>query len=100
MLQYLIKWKGYPKSDNMWENADQIHAPILIKLYHQTNTLESTKACHIRFECQHPPLLLSKTHSFLATPSPTIINPSTAALVWTRDHEETTRLACSPHLLP
>jgi Chromo (CHRromatin Organisation MOdifier) domain len=33
-LQYLIKWKGYPESDNTWENTDQIHAPVLIKLYH------------------------------------------------------------------
>jgi hypothetical protein len=33
-LQYLIKWAGYPKSDNTWEDADQIHAPDLIKLYH------------------------------------------------------------------
>jgi hypothetical protein len=33
-LQYLIKWKGYPESNNTWENADQIHAPTLIKLYH------------------------------------------------------------------
>jgi Chromo (CHRromatin Organisation MOdifier) domain len=43
-LQYLIKWKGYPESDNTWENADQIHTPILIKLYHRTNALEATKA--------------------------------------------------------
>ena len=33
-LQYLLKWKGYPKSDNTWEPADQVHAPELIKLYH------------------------------------------------------------------
>ena len=33
-LQYLIKWKGYPESDNTWEPADQIHALELIKLYH------------------------------------------------------------------
>ncbi len=32
-LQYLIKWKGYPKSDNTWEPADQVHAPELIKHY-------------------------------------------------------------------
>jgi RNase H-like domain found in reverse transcriptase/Integrase zinc binding domain/Chromo (CHRromatin Organisation MOdifier) domain len=25
-LQYLIKWKGYPESNNTWENADQVHA--------------------------------------------------------------------------
>jgi hypothetical protein len=43
-LQYLIKWKGYPESDNTWENANQIHAPALIKLYHRTNALDSLKA--------------------------------------------------------
>src|SRR6266481_5644391 len=32
-LQYLIKWKGYPKSDNSWEPADQVHAPDLVKCY-------------------------------------------------------------------
>src|SRR6266436_3986086 len=26
-LQYLVKWKGYPESDNTWEPADQVHAP-------------------------------------------------------------------------
>ncbi len=35
-LQYLIKWKGYPKSDNTWEPADQVHAPQLIKHYQST----------------------------------------------------------------
>ncbi len=32
--QYLIKWKGYPESDNSWEPADQVHAPDLLKRYH------------------------------------------------------------------
>src|SRR6266403_5208474 len=35
-LQYLIKWKGYPESDNSWEPADQVHAPDLVKCYHST----------------------------------------------------------------
>ena len=34
-LQYLIKWKGYPESDNTWEPHDQIHAPELLKTYHR-----------------------------------------------------------------
>jgi len=42
-LQYLIKWKGYPESDNTWEDTDQIHAPNLIKLYHQNNPLQKIK---------------------------------------------------------
>jgi hypothetical protein len=33
-LQYLLKWKGYPKSDNTWEPADQVHAPQYVKQYH------------------------------------------------------------------
>jgi hypothetical protein len=49
-LQYLIKWKGYPESDNTWENTNQIHAPNLIKLYHWTNALKVIKACCIRLE--------------------------------------------------
>jgi hypothetical protein len=44
MLQYLIKWKGYPESDNTWENANQVHVPILIKLYHRTAAPEPIKA--------------------------------------------------------
>ena len=30
-LQYLIKWKGYPESDNTWENTTDIHTPDLTK---------------------------------------------------------------------
>jgi hypothetical protein len=33
-LQYLIKWQGYPKSDNTWELANNVHAPDLLKAYH------------------------------------------------------------------
>ncbi len=32
-LQYLIKWKGYPESNNTWEPADQVHAPLIVKHY-------------------------------------------------------------------
>ena len=34
-LQFLIRWKGYPESDNTWEPADSIHAPDLVKEYKQ-----------------------------------------------------------------
>src|SRR5712675_414081 len=39
-VQYLIKWKGYPHSDNMWEPSENIHAEDLIKAYHKRRPLE------------------------------------------------------------
>ena len=38
-LQYLIKWKGYPESDNTWEDAANVHAPELTKQYHKRRPL-------------------------------------------------------------
>jgi hypothetical protein len=43
-LQYLIKWKGYPESDNTWEPSDQVHAPELIKEYHRCFPIEDKRA--------------------------------------------------------
>ncbi len=43
-LQYLIKWKGYPDSDNTWEPADQVHAPELIKHYQSAGVHQSSAA--------------------------------------------------------
>jgi Chromo (CHRromatin Organisation MOdifier) domain len=34
LLQYLIKWKGYPHSDNTREPVTNVHAPDLLKRYH------------------------------------------------------------------
>jgi hypothetical protein len=34
-LQYLIKWKGYLECDNIWEPADNIHTPDLLKAYNR-----------------------------------------------------------------
>jgi hypothetical protein len=32
-MHYLIKWKGYPTSDNSWEPAENVQAKDLIKEY-------------------------------------------------------------------
>ena len=44
VLQYLIKWKGYPKSDNTWESAADVHAPDLVCDYHKGTPLKGIKA--------------------------------------------------------
>jgi RNase H-like domain found in reverse transcriptase/Integrase zinc binding domain/Chromo (CHRromatin Organisation MOdifier) domain len=95
-LQYLIKWKGYPESDNTWENADQTHAPELIKLYHQALIRRSLRARRIRLG-EDRPLTISPLKAF--TPprsSPTILRDSTAALVWSTAHKNNNRSACNP----
>ena len=44
VLQYLVKWKGYPESDNMWESAADVHAPDLTHDYHKGTPLKGIKA--------------------------------------------------------
>jgi hypothetical protein len=43
-LQYLIKWKGYPESNNTWEPVDNLQAPLLVKEYHEAHPREDKKA--------------------------------------------------------
>ncbi len=43
--QYLIKWKGYPDSDNEWVDARDVHAPEAIREFKNQNS--ATRA-HIR----------------------------------------------------
>jgi Chromo (CHRromatin Organisation MOdifier) domain len=100
-LQYLIKWKGYPESDNTWENADQIHVPALIKLYCQTNAQKSIKARRTHLEKYPFPNLNPTGTPLCSLPySPIILHDSTATLVWSTTHEDNIRLACSPHVPP
>jgi hypothetical protein len=49
-LQYLVKWQGYPESDNKWEPTDNIHAPNLLRSYHQKHI----KACRLLAEALSP----------------------------------------------
>src|SRR6266481_7044001 len=78
-LQYLIKWKGYPKSDNTWEPADQVHAPELIKHYQSARAHQSSAARHqsaIKIIHQSAPSLThiktSQTKPQLSIECPTI----------------------------
>ena len=43
ILQYLIKWKGYPEADNTWENYGDVFANQLICQYHQTHPLRDKR---------------------------------------------------------
>jgi len=43
--QYLIKWKGYPNSDNEWVDRKDLHAPEAIREFENSKT---AKKGHIR----------------------------------------------------
>ena len=44
-LQYLVKWVGYPHSDNQWEDADKVYADELVKAFQQRHPDKKT---HLR----------------------------------------------------
>ena len=61
-LQFLIRWKGYPESNNTWEPASSIHAPDLVKAYKQRmlsfsiNSNPNNLSCSITLSpLWHPP---------------------------------------------
>jgi len=44
-LQYLIKWKGYPDSDNEWVDHKDVHTPEAIREFKSSRAAAET---HIR----------------------------------------------------
>src|SRR6267142_3496264 len=63
-LQYLLKWKGYPESDNTWEPVEQLHAPQLLKEYHSRHPPMSIKTLLIQQQKEHPLFLSSPFQSW------------------------------------
>jgi hypothetical protein len=56
-LQYLVKWIGYPDSDNTWELVEQIHAPDLIRDYQKQHQLSiKTLRMMVEARCALSPL--------------------------------------------
>jgi len=88
-LQYLVKWVGYPESENSWEPAEHLQAPDLIEEFHRTcpsevKSIKADRASLIQEKPQppsrcpalykqllpclkHPPILPSLTLCTLAT---------------------------------
>jgi hypothetical protein len=73
-LQYLVKWDGYPDSDNMWVDKDDVFADDKVQEFKQSNPDKQT---HIRtlhyVDSSHPPtsstnhLLTQHAHRYMSS---------------------------------
>ena len=41
-MHFLVKWKGYPTSDNSWEPQENLHADKLIVEFYKKNPKTKT----------------------------------------------------------
>ena len=76
-LQYLVKWKGYPDSDNQWVSKDDVFADEAIREFKHSNPKQEV---HIRQVVDSPSLYLP---SCLCprTNTPLSVSPKTSGLV-------------------
>jgi hypothetical protein len=66
-LQYLVKWEGYPDSDNMWVDKDDVSADDKIREFKVSNPKAEVhlRRAHV-VSIPHPPIPISHTlHSSL-----------------------------------
>ena len=65
--QYLVKWKGYPDSDNEWVDHTDMHAPEAIKEYEETQKNKG----RLRSLATLSNTLMSSSPIFVSSNSPT-----------------------------
>ena len=91
--QYLIKWKGYPDSENQWVNATDVHAPEALAEFQSSHTPtcshikrgSSSDEAHNFFlynsmstplNCSHLTNITKSYANAIKTPSAPIIGPN------------------------
>jgi hypothetical protein len=61
-LQYLVKWKGYPDSDNQWINKEDVFADEAIREFKNSNPDQETHIRRVNVDSPYPhsppPLLM------------------------------------------
>ena len=99
-LQYLIKWKGYPESDNTWESATDVHAPDLVKQYHKCCPLQKIKGRLLSLLLSSPSPLHTLSTTILTQPQSLLhyphYHPSTRSPL-TIHHQQSSSDLCSAY---
>jgi hypothetical protein len=70
-IQYLVKWKGYPDSDNEWVNWDDMHADEALEEFKliQPEAVTHKRAIQMMAEDLSPTTLMSNNVSTIASTS-------------------------------
>jgi len=91
--QYLIKWKGFPDSDNEWVREEHMHAPELIKAFHR----RQQKGIKVAVHSSHLSILPSQRCRLSTSPTslrpPHILHPNALRLGVTRPEPRFSRSA-------
>jgi hypothetical protein len=69
-LQYLVKWKGYPDSDNQWINKEDVFTDDAIREFKSSNPDQETHIRRVNVDSPHhcsPPLLMQNNTTASAT---------------------------------
>jgi hypothetical protein len=84
-LRYLVKWKGYPDSDNQWINKEDVFADDAIREFKNSNPDQETHIRRVNIDSPYP-------HSFPLLMQNNITAPVTSTAVsdnWTIRDEST-----------
>ena len=96
-LQYLVKWKGYPDSDNMWVDKDDVFADDKVRAFKDSNPEARTHLRATRSTTMpHSPLASSRASS-TSYYAPRILQMSSDER---SDHPHTNDGESSPHVNP
>jgi hypothetical protein len=74
-LQYLVKWKGYPDSDNQWINKEDIFADEAIREFKNSNPDQETHIRRVNVDSPYPhfpPPLLMQNNTNTSVTSTTV----------------------------
>ena len=69
-LQYLIKWKGYPDSENQWVDKDDVFADKALQEFKTLNPTSEVHIRHLHIPENHIP---TSSAEYMSSPTPSTI---------------------------